>query len=395
MFPISLFVFVFLFFIVSITPFAADANVQLYSLEEEVARRSEDNIRQQEEITNLLTQVVELQKQLRETLAANDALKSALTVSHECQEELSGELLELKEKHLVLLAAFHEIQEELRRKNRHHNLWSSPYLPTCDSLAAEIESSLGSEGYDSDFASLPTAQQKSRKKVSEKNEETETTRSHSPESAVSDNLRLKRQSMPNFSHGGPSSSCRSLFITDKLKIVKSLEGSETLNRWKRLATPHLGVILESNAGVQSKALRDLNAELLEYVISSRSEANRKKSLTDLNSNQVENISSPISLPPSDHVPENSFQSKFQMTSSTFTFTTTSLSRSTESTIVTPSFSSIQLSTGHPVPITSTSTNYSSHVTQSSASNSITSNPSFKLEVSLSTELYISTVVSLC
>ena len=369
----------------SLSLFAADANVQLYSLEEEVARRSEDNIRQQEEITNLLTQVVELQKQLRETLAGNDALKSALTVSHECQEELSGELLELKEKHLVLLAAFHEIQEELRRKNRHNNLWSSPYLPACDSLAAEIESSLGSEGYDSDFASLPTAQQKSRKKVSEKNEETETTRSHSPESVVSDKdqLRLKRQSMPNFSHGGPSSGCRSLFITDKLKIVKSLEGSETLNRWKRLATPHLGVILESNAGVQSKALRDLNAELLEYVISSRSEANRKKSLTDLNSNQVPNLS-PISLPPSDHVPENSFQSKFQMTSSTFTFTTTSLSRSTESTMVTPSFSSIQLSTGHPVPITSTSTNYSSHVTQSSASNSTTSHPSLKPEVSLST-----------
>lgn len=378
MFPISLFVS--LFFIVSLTPFAADANVQLYSLEEEVARRSEDNIRQQEEITNLLTQVVELQKQLREALSGNDALKSALTVSHECQEELSGELLELKEKHLVLLAAFHEIQEELRRKNRHNNLWSSPYLPACDSLAAEIESSLGSEGYDSDFASLPTAQQKSRKKVSEKNEESETI--HSPESAVSDHLRLKRQSMPNFSHGGPSSGCRSLFTTDKLKIVKFLEGSETLNRWKQLATPHLGVILESNAGVQSKALRDMNAELLEYVISSRSEANRKKSLTDLNSNQVPNLSSPISSPSSDHVPENSFQSKFQMTSSTFTFTTTSLSRSTESTMVTPSFSSIQLSTGHPVPITSTSTNYSSHVTQSSPSNS-TSHPSLKPEVSLS------------
>ena len=331
----------------------------MFSLQEEVARRSEDNIRQQEEITNLLTQVVEIQKQYRETVAANDALKSALTVSHECQEELSAELLELKEKHLVLLAAFHEIQEELRRKNK-HNLWSSPYLPTCDSLAAEIESSLGSEGYDSDFASLPTT----RGNKPGKKEENES-RSHSPESIVSakDHARLKRQSMPNFSHAAPTSSCRSLLINDKLKIVKSLEGSETLNRWKRLATPHLGVILENNSGVQSKALRDLNAELLDYVINGLSETNRKKSITDLNSNQV-----PTTLisPPLSHI-ESSFK-QFQMTSSTFTFTTTS--RCTESTSVTPSFSSIQLSTGHPVPITSTSSNFSSHVTSSFPSDAL-------------------------
>lgn len=320
----------------------------MYSLQDEVARRSEDNIRQQEEITNLLTQVVELQKLNRETVSENDALKSALTISHECQEELSAELLDLKEKHLVLLAAFHEIQDELRKKNK-HNLWSSPYLPTCDSLAAEIESSLGSEGYDSDFASLPT----NRCNKSEK----DGSRTHSPESVISaKDAKSKRQSLPNFSHAGQ---CRSLFTTDKLKIVKSLEGSETLNKWKKLATPHLGVILESNAGVKSKAVRDLNAELLDYVIKSRSEMNKKKLKTDMNSNQVPSNS--IILSPPDHV-ESSF--KLYETSSTFTFTTTSLSRSTESTTVTPSFSSIQLSTGHPVPITSTSSNYSSHVTQS-------------------------------
>lgn len=347
--------------------FLADASVQLFSLQDEVAQRSEDNIRQQDEITNLLTQVVDLQKQNRETVAENDALKNALTISRECQEELSVELLELKEKHLVLLAAFHEIQDELRRKNK-YNLWSSPYLPTCDSLAAEIESSLGSEGYDSDFASLPCSS-RSNYKTGKKEP-----RSVSPQSFISEkDSRIK----PNSSHVGLApSNCRSLFTTDKLKIVKSLEGSQTLSRWKRLATPHLGVILESNAGVQSKALRDLNADLLDYVINCRSEQNCKKSDTDLNSNQVQN--SPILTSSFNHL-ENSFK-QFQMTSSTFTFTTTSLSKSSESTTVTPSFSSIQLSTGHQVPITSTSSNYSSHVTQSSSSSLDAPNVSPKLEV---------------
>lgn len=45
---------------------SAEANKQLSVLHEEVGRKSEDNIRQQEEITQLLSQIVDLQRKLRD-----------------------------------------------------------------------------------------------------------------------------------------------------------------------------------------------------------------------------------------------------------------------------------------------------------------------------------------
>ena len=41
-------------------------------------------------------------------------------------------------------------------------------------------------------------------------------------------------------------------LPDKLRIVKPLEGSLTLNQWSRLATPHLGGVLEERVGVALK-----------------------------------------------------------------------------------------------------------------------------------------------
>lgn len=51
---------VFIFFV------KGEANMQLSYLQEEVGRKSEDNIRQQEEITQLLSQIVDLQRKLRD-----------------------------------------------------------------------------------------------------------------------------------------------------------------------------------------------------------------------------------------------------------------------------------------------------------------------------------------
>ena len=41
-------------------------------------------------------------------------------------------------------------------------------------------------------------------------------------------------------------------LPDKLRIVKPLEGSLTLHQWSRLATPHLGGVLEERVGVAVK-----------------------------------------------------------------------------------------------------------------------------------------------
>ena len=49
-----------------------------------------------------------------------------------------------------------------------------------------------------------------------------------------------------------SLSFRTRRLPDKLRIVKPLEGSLTLHNWSRLATPHLGGVLEERCGVAIK-----------------------------------------------------------------------------------------------------------------------------------------------
>ena len=43
-------------------------------------------------------------------------------------------------------------------------------------------------------------------------------------------------------------------MPQKLQIVKPIEGSQTLHQWSRLATPHLGGLLEEREGVAIKVV---------------------------------------------------------------------------------------------------------------------------------------------
>ncbi|XP_035226821.1 trafficking kinesin-binding protein 1-like isoform X2 [Stegodyphus dumicola] len=137
-----------------------EANKQLSYLQEEIGKKTEDNIRQQEEITQLLSQIVDLQRKLRDVTADNECLASKLEIAEECQHELSEELIDMKEKYGELMAAFQEMQAEVKQAQRNRlpsaNTWQnfgmySPYINP-DSLANELEQSLGrdSDGYSSD-----------------------------------------------------------------------------------------------------------------------------------------------------------------------------------------------------------------------------------------------------
>ena len=348
-------------------------------MQEDIARKSDDNIRQQEEITNLLTQVVDLQRKNREILFENDTIRSALEVSHECQKELSTELMDLKEKYEVLLGAFHELQEELKRKTRLTYGMFPSFIPPNESLAAEIESTLGSEGYESsEFSSLNTNFINCGRNVLKNG-----VRCDSPDSLgsfdqsfgftnshVSGGVGGKQEQGDNTNKSGaftksPNKSGRQSgmrFNLDKLKIVKSLEGSVTLGKWRKLATPHLGVLLETQSGVRNKALKDLQADLINYVITTK-ENNAKRATSFTSNPLLPNTSTPVSgsnIPTKESLVNSTSNVKyecnpgkwFDATYSTYTFTTTSVSRSSESTAVTPSFSKLQLATGHDTPITS-------------------------------------------
>ncbi|XP_034468237.1 trafficking kinesin-binding protein 1 isoform X2 [Hippoglossus hippoglossus] len=128
-----------------------DANLQISSLAEDLARKSEDASRQQEEITHLLSQIVDLQKKAKLYAVENEELTLHLGAAKDAQRQLTAELQELQDKYAECMEMLHEAQEELknlRNKNlplntqrRFHSLG----LFAMDSLAAEIEGTMRKE----------------------------------------------------------------------------------------------------------------------------------------------------------------------------------------------------------------------------------------------------------
>nr|XP_020669231.1 trafficking kinesin-binding protein 1 isoform X3 [Pogona vitticeps] len=139
-----------------------DANVQIASLSEELAKKTEDAARQQEEITHLLSQIVDLQKKAKACTVENEELVQHLGAAKDAQRQLTAELRELEDKYAECMEMLHEAQEELKNlrnktmpnatSRRYHSLGLFPM----DSLAAEIEGSMRKELHldDPDYSDL-------------------------------------------------------------------------------------------------------------------------------------------------------------------------------------------------------------------------------------------------
>ncbi|KAM4539333.1 trafficking kinesin-binding protein 1 isoform 3-T3 [Odontesthes bonariensis] len=127
------------------------SSLQISTIAEELARKTEDASRQQEEITHLLSQMVDLQKKAKSYAVENEELSQHLIAAKDAQRQLTVELQELEEKYLECIEMLHEAQEELknlRNRNfpagtprRYHPLGLYPM----DSLAAEIEGTMRKE----------------------------------------------------------------------------------------------------------------------------------------------------------------------------------------------------------------------------------------------------------
>lgn len=129
----------------------SDANLQVRQLNDDLAKKVEDSLRQQEEITQLLAQVVDLQSRNKRLAVENDELHNMVGVARDCQQELTMELAELKEKYAEVLDLLHDTQDQLRRVQKknlpgsrgHHlggsNLYSSPFNSGNDSIASELQ----------------------------------------------------------------------------------------------------------------------------------------------------------------------------------------------------------------------------------------------------------------
>lgn len=130
-----------------------DVKDQLEVYSEELAKKTEETHLQKEEITNLLAQLVDLQRKCKVLTAENLELQKHLEASQSSQKHLTKELAEYKDKHDEVLELLEENQEELRRLRRKQkpNVAKHSYLSTSllsipnDSIASELESSLKSE----------------------------------------------------------------------------------------------------------------------------------------------------------------------------------------------------------------------------------------------------------
>ncbi|XP_041708010.2 trafficking kinesin-binding protein 1-like isoform X1 [Coregonus clupeaformis] len=128
-----------------------DANHQMSTLAEELARKTDDASRQQEEITHLLSQIVDLQKKSKSYAVENEELTQHLGAAKDAQRQLTAELRELEDKYAECMEMLHEAQEELKNlrnkslplstPRRFHSLGLFPM----DSLAAEIEGTMRKE----------------------------------------------------------------------------------------------------------------------------------------------------------------------------------------------------------------------------------------------------------
>ncbi|XP_041056867.1 trafficking kinesin-binding protein 2 isoform X1 [Carcharodon carcharias] len=127
-----------------------ETNIQISNLADELSRKNEDIVRHQEEITNLLSQIVELQLKVKECAIEKEELKQHLQASKDAQRQLTAELLEVQDRNAECLGMLHESQEEVKEL-RNKSTTSSLQRPQSysmfpmDSLAAEIEGSMRRE----------------------------------------------------------------------------------------------------------------------------------------------------------------------------------------------------------------------------------------------------------
>ncbi|KAM9267549.1 huntingtin-associated protein 1 [Morus bassanus] len=126
----------------------SEASRQVIYLSDELARKAEDTARQQEEISQLLVQVVDLQQKCRAYGSEVEELQQHLAVAKEVQQQLRTELQDLQEKYAECGGMLQEAQEEVKSlrsrslPNSTVSRFSAPSLLPVDSLAAEIKGTM-------------------------------------------------------------------------------------------------------------------------------------------------------------------------------------------------------------------------------------------------------------
>ncbi|RXN24540.1 trafficking kinesin-binding 1-like isoform X1 [Labeo rohita] len=260
------------------------ANKQVVSLSEELARKVEDSLRQQEEISTLLGQIVDLEQRCKGLTTENEELTQHLNASRESQSQLKTELKELQERYSECEDMLHEAREDiknLRNKSlpnstvqRYSTLAS---VVPMDSLAAEIEGTFR-KGLDSPapteyknhplrvFETVKVANQVARLRSQIQSPQVlgsspaslRSSRISTPRTSCyeSDNISVNMEDK----HSPPTHTQDHGFLESKRLGQPGTPGSVTLHQWQQLAKPNLGGILHPRPGVLTKDFRELDVD---------------------------------------------------------------------------------------------------------------------------------------
>uniref|UniRef100_T2M3I9 Trafficking kinesin-binding protein 1 n=1 Tax=Hydra vulgaris TaxID=6087 RepID=T2M3I9_HYDVU len=232
----------------------SQAKQQISNLTDEIAEKFEDNMQQQEEISNLIQTVVELQKKQKQLSLENEELQIQLIECNMSKENLQHQLAKMHKKFRDAADILKENQEELKElKTRlefpsNTSEWLSDSSNTSllhDSLANEIEETVRRDILNNQsLRQQATKTLKSVRYLNTKSSEVLSTSgrsSPSTSSYTSDDTYLDISS--NIS-SLPDETARKKSVK-RLQIVKPMEGSDTLNKWHHLASKNV------NGGINS------------------------------------------------------------------------------------------------------------------------------------------------
>ncbi|XP_054634575.1 trafficking kinesin-binding protein 1 isoform X2 [Dunckerocampus dactyliophorus] len=289
----------------------SSVNKQVVDLSDELARKVEDSLRQQEEISSLLAQIVDLQARCKCVTNDNEELNQHLSASRESNLKLQSQLKDLQDKYSECKDMLHEAREDnknLRNKSLPNSTVQrytalASVLPM-DSLAAEIEGTFrkgldtpssseynicgpkrlgqpgtpGGQDLEAALRSLSARQQnhsserpffdvERERKLLALAANREEDEGSSGFLTPNDSLASSSEASTGTDYSNRSSrhSCGSVgsrsYLPDRLQIVKPLEGSVTLHQWQQLAKPNLGGILHPRPGVLTKDFRELEVDI--------------------------------------------------------------------------------------------------------------------------------------
>ncbi|XP_077128179.1 trafficking kinesin-binding protein 2 isoform X4 [Ranitomeya variabilis] len=128
-----------------------ESNAHISQLTDELSNKSEEIVRYQEEISTVLSQIVDLQHKLRESAIEKEEFRIHLQASKEAQRQLTAELHDLQDRNAECEGMLQEAQDELkmlRCKASPSALLRRPQSCSVfpvDSLAAEIEGTMRRE----------------------------------------------------------------------------------------------------------------------------------------------------------------------------------------------------------------------------------------------------------